>query len=66
MRLTRAEIILLTSLFLALAVGSVVKHCREARRLTLPHVDPSPKPGPPGPPGARGPAPPPPKDSPPN
>jgi hypothetical protein len=63
MRLTRAEIFLLIGLFLALAVGSVVKQCREARRLNLPRVEPSPKPRPAG--ARRAPTPPP-QDAPPN
>ena len=36
MRLTRAEIILVTCLFLAITGGAVVKRYRDAHRLTLP------------------------------
>jgi hypothetical protein len=43
MRLTRAEIILLTGLFLAVAMGVVAKHFRDVHRLTLPRVEPAPK-----------------------
>ncbi|HEY2342834.1 MAG TPA: hypothetical protein VGH90_07390 [Chthoniobacteraceae bacterium] len=45
MRLTRPEIILLTAFFLAIAVGVVAKHYRDAHQLSLPRVEPSPKPG---------------------
>jgi hypothetical protein len=36
MRLTRDEIILVTSIILALVTGAIVKNCRAQRRLATP------------------------------